>query len=64
MVQILKVPVSGNQKNFENQIIPAMNYSFSKHLSSWPLLGFKGSFSSAANKNMMSKISTKRDFIT
>ena len=26
MVQFLKVPVSGTSKNFENQIIPAMNY--------------------------------------
>ena len=30
MVQFLKVPVNGNEKNFENEIIPAMNYLFSK----------------------------------
>ena len=30
MVQFLKVPVNDNLKNFENKIIPAMNYLFSK----------------------------------
>ena len=30
MVQFLKVPVNGNEMNFENQIILAMNYLFSK----------------------------------
>ena len=35
MVQFLKVPVNGNQMNFENQMIPAMNYMylFSEYLS-------------------------------
>ena len=30
MVQFLKVPVSGNKMNFKNEIIPSMNYLFSK----------------------------------
>ena len=30
MVQFLKVPVNGNPTNFENQIIPSVNYLFSK----------------------------------
>ena len=30
MVQFLKVPVNGNENNFENYIMPAMNYLFSK----------------------------------
>ena len=33
MVQFLKVPVNGNKKNFENDIIPSMNYLFSKFFS-------------------------------
>ena len=30
MVHFLKVPVNGNEKNFENEIILSTNYSFSK----------------------------------
>ena len=30
MVQFLKVPVNGNEKNFENKKVPAMNYLFSE----------------------------------
>ena len=30
MVHFLKVPVNGNWKIVENQIIPSMNYLFSK----------------------------------
>ena len=28
-MQFLKVPVNGNEKNFESEIIPAINYLFS-----------------------------------
>ena len=30
MVQFSKVPVNGNLMNFKNEIIPSMNYLFSK----------------------------------
>ena len=38
MVQFLNVPVSGNEINFENWIIPAMNFLLSKFFE-LPFLG-------------------------